>query len=93
MEEEEKKLTKNQIIVIFVVLLAFAGMWFCYRIAWVRGAETICENSGGLPVMINTGDIKKSQCLIEYDPLSIHKNNLGLDAEEVNTFKEGLKNG
>lgn len=93
MTEEEINLSwiKNnpeKIIVIFMFLLAVAGIWLAWNTAWIKGATTICENSGGYPVIIDAEDIKDGQCLIEYDPLSLHDNNLGLDQEKVEKLKK-----
>lgn len=74
-----------------MLVMALAGMWFCYRIGFVSGAITICENSDGTPLLKNSNNIKDGQCLIKYDPLSSFNNNLGLSDVEVMRFEESIK--
>lgn len=79
-----------RIIAVGMLVIALAGMWFCYEFGFRLGAVTICENSGGIPLLKNSNDIKDGQCLIKYDDLSEFDNNLGLSDVEVMRFEEGL---
>jgi len=81
------KRNKYRIIAISMFIFAVSGMLFCWKAAYIKGAATICENSDGIPILKNTQDIKKAQCLIEYDPLSLYNNNLGLEPEDIERLK------
>ncbi len=79
-----------RIIAVGMLFIALVGMWFCYGLGFRTGAVTMCENSGGTPLLKNSNDIKDGQCLIKYDSLGGLNNNLGLSELEVRKFEEGM---
>lgn len=79
-----------QIIAVGMLVIALAGMWFCYKIGFVNGATIICENSNGVPLLKDSTNIKDGQCLVKYDSFGDYNNNLGLSDMQVMKFEEGI---